>query len=78
MAMDESTPISNGRSHSYHTVTQDTSQDDPTDEWRVEIDVKGQIDTGNVDERGFSWTKLMQYTGPGNCATISSCNNNDS
>ncbi|KAJ8661446.1 hypothetical protein O0I10_002712 [Lichtheimia ornata] len=65
MAMDESTPISNGRSHSYHAVSQDTSPDDPTDEWRVEIDVKGQIDTGNVDERGFSWTKLMQYTGPG-------------
>lgn len=72
MAMDESTPISNGRSHSYHAVSQDTSPDDPTDEWRVEIDVKGQIDTGNVDERGFSWTKLMQYTGPGNCATSSS------
>ena len=71
MTMDESTPISTGRSHSYHTVNQNTPQDGNEEEWRVEIDVKGQIDTGNVDERGFSWTKLMQYTGPGNVAILS-------
>lgn len=72
MAMDESTPIAIGRSHSYHTVnSQHTPQDDNGEEWRVEIDVKGQVDTGNEEEQGFSWTKLMQYTGPGklHCAT---------
>lgn len=34
--------------------------------WDVEIDVKGQVDTGSVQENGkFSISKLLQYTGPG-------------
>ncbi|KAI9491689.1 NRAMP family, partial [Zychaea mexicana] len=33
--------------------------------WDVEIDVKGQIDTGPASDNGsFSWSKLLHYTGP--------------
>ncbi|KAG2199327.1 hypothetical protein INT47_012961 [Mucor saturninus] len=38
---------------------------DPSYEWNVEIDVKGQVDTGDSVDDKFSIHKLMQYTGPG-------------
>lgn len=35
-------------------------------EWNVEIDVKGQVNTGPEQEsHSFSLKKLLQYTGPG-------------
>ncbi|GAN10342.1 ferrous ion membrane transporter DMT1 [Mucor ambiguus] len=35
-------------------------------DWNVEIDVKGQVNTGPEEEfTGFSFKKLLQYTGPG-------------
>lgn len=34
-------------------------------EWNVEIDVKGQVHTGETYSDKFSFKKLMQYTGPG-------------
>lgn len=48
----------------YNSLGSDINNE--TDKWNVEIDVKGQIDTGPADENGkFSWTKLLHYTGPG-------------
>ena len=42
-----------------------TNGDDSYD-WNVEIDVKGQVNTGPEEEfTGFSFKKLLQYTGPG-------------
>jgi natural resistance-associated macrophage protein len=38
---------------------------DPTYEWNVEIDVKGQVQTGDTESDKFSFSKLMQYSGPG-------------
>lgn len=34
-------------------------------EWNVDIDMKGQVDTGDSTLEKFSFKKLMQYTGPG-------------
>lgn len=40
-------------------------------DWNVEIDVKGQVNTGPEEEfTGFSFKKLLQYTGPGKRETI--------
>ncbi|KAI7857412.1 natural resistance-associated macrophage protein-domain-containing protein [Circinella umbellata] len=48
----------------YNSLSNDTNNEN--DKWNVEIDVKGQIDTGPTDENGkFSWSKLLHYTGPG-------------
>lgn len=50
----------NHRHHNnYQTIV------DPSYEWNVEIDVKGQVDTGDTDSDKFSFNKLMQYSGPG-------------
>lgn len=38
---------------------------DSTYEWNVEVDMKGQVDTGDSTTEKFSFKKLMQYTGPG-------------
>lgn len=36
-------------------------------DWNVEIDVKGQVNTGPEEENNkFSLNKLIKYTGPGN------------
>lgn len=38
---------------------------DSSYEWNVEVDMKGQVDTGDCTTEKFSFNKLMQYTGPG-------------
>lgn len=51
---------------SYTTGYEATIDNRKGSRWDVEIDVKGQVDTGSVHENGgFSITKLLQYTGPG-------------
>lgn len=63
-AEDEATVLSSSqtllshRHNGYQTL-------DPSYEWNVEIDVKGQVDTGESVDDKFSINKLMQYTGPG-------------
>lgn len=49
-------------SHRHHSSYQTL---DPSYEWNVEIDVKGQVDTGDTADDKFSFNKLLQYTGPG-------------
>jgi hypothetical protein len=51
--------------HRLHSNYQ--SVDSSTYEWNVEIDVKGQVNTGGSDTTNhrFSFNKLLQYTGPG-------------
>ncbi|KAI9314771.1 natural resistance-associated macrophage protein-domain-containing protein [Dichotomocladium elegans] len=70
MLTPESMPV-NDRSRSYQscldnaTLASDhTSPNSCNAEWHVEVDVKGQISTGKV-EQGFSWSKLFKYMGPG-------------
>lgn len=46
--------------NNYQTVATD-----PSYEWNVEIDVKGQVHTGETYSDKFSFKKLMQYSGPG-------------
>jgi hypothetical protein len=41
--------------------------------WNVEIDVKGQVNTGPEEENNkFSLSKLIKYTGPGNVYRMAS------
>ncbi|KAI8146212.1 natural resistance-associated macrophage protein-domain-containing protein [Fennellomyces sp. T-0311] len=57
-----STPLNDNSKPAYHSISESNSKS----KWDVEIDVKGQIDTGPPDENGaFSWSKLLHYTGPG-------------
>ncbi|ORX62099.1 Nramp-domain-containing protein [Hesseltinella vesiculosa] len=45
-------------SHSYQSLEASA--------WDVEIDIKDQVDTGEVDsDNRFSWSKLLKYMGPG-------------
>lgn len=47
------------RLNNYQTVP------DSSYEWNVEIDVKGQVHTGETYSDKFCFKKLMQYSGPG-------------
>lgn len=70
---DETASLSSSQSllsHRHHNSYQTV---DPSYEWNVEIDVKGQVDTGDSVDDKFSFNKLMQYTGPGMEAKISVC-----
>ncbi|KAI8072932.1 natural resistance-associated macrophage protein-domain-containing protein [Gongronella butleri] len=48
---------------SYYQSLDDRTNTSPA--WEVEIDIKDQVDTGQADDKGFSWKKLLKYTGPG-------------
>ncbi|RCH99041.1 hypothetical protein CU097_015177 [Rhizopus azygosporus] len=49
-------------SNSYNTLTDDRQGYN----WNVEVDVKGQVNTGPEEESStFSFQKLLKYTGPG-------------
>jgi natural resistance-associated macrophage protein len=56
-----------GQPRNYNATT--TNKSDYN--WNVEIDVKGQVNTGPEEENNrFSLSKLIKYTGPGNVFTI--------
>ncbi|KAI8088376.1 natural resistance-associated macrophage protein-domain-containing protein [Thamnidium elegans] len=52
------TLLSHGQNANYKSL-------DSSYEWNVEVDMKGQVDTGDSTADKFSFSKLMQYTGPG-------------
>ncbi|CEP18418.1 hypothetical protein [Parasitella parasitica] len=57
----ETSRLLQDRLNNYQTASANNSYD-----WNVEIDVKGQVNTGPEQElSGFSFRKLLQYTGPG-------------
>ncbi|KAG1137370.1 hypothetical protein G6F37_011784 [Rhizopus arrhizus] len=50
----------------YGSSSYQTIQNGEGIDWNVEIDVKGQVNTGpEEDNVSFSFSKLLQYTGPG-------------